>query len=155
MQGIKWGGLLPISNFGSQHYCGVATVRATACKASVPARMTEGQRVSERPCLGRPVATGFLGCSVVTKDSLSLQRWLTLCRDRDFSVMTRSWAVRAFGVATLFWCHNKGVELLGWFCVSTQSLCHDSGVRTGTIEESCRDREFSVVIKKSLSRQSF
>ena len=114
-------------------------------------------------CLGRPVATSFIRCSVVTEDSLSRQRWVTLCRDRDFSVATESWAIRAFGIATQFWCCDKGAELMGWFCVVTQSLCRDSGAWTGAIKESCRDREFfvttyfsraPVATEVSLSRQS-
>ena len=86
---------------------GVVTVGATTCTAGAPACRTEG--------LGRPVATGFLRCFVATEDSLSRQRWLTLCRNRDFSVAKGSWAVRAFSVATQFWCRDKGAELLGWF----------------------------------------
>ena len=55
-----------------------------------------GNYVREQVCLRRPVATGFLRCSVAIKDSLSRQRWPTLCCDRDFSVAIGSWAVRAF-----------------------------------------------------------
>ena len=75
-KGPKWGGLLPISSFGSRHCSGVATIGATECTTGVPARMTEGLRECTRACLGRPVATGFL------EDPLSRQRRLTLCLDR-------------------------------------------------------------------------
>ena len=57
-----------------------------------------------------------------------------------------SWTVRDLGVTTQFWCCDRGAELLGWFCVATQSLCRDIGARTGVTEESYGDREFSVAI---------
>ena len=90
--------------------------RHTCAHDKAPALITEDLRA----CLGRPVATCFLGCSVAIEDSLSRQEWFTLCRDRDFSVPTGSWAVRAFGVTTQFWCCDKGVVLLVWFYVTTQ-----------------------------------
>ena len=71
MQGIKWGGLLLIYSFGSRHYSGVMTLRATVCKAGVPVCTTEGLRVHARACLGRPITTGLLGCSVATESFLS------------------------------------------------------------------------------------
>ena len=43
-------------------------------------------RVRTLGCLGRPVATGLLGCSIATESSLSRQRWFVLCRDRGLSV---------------------------------------------------------------------
>ena len=62
VQVIKWGGLLPISSFGSRHYSGVATGK-TWCVQQKNARA--------RPCLGRPVTTGLLGCFIATESFLS------------------------------------------------------------------------------------
>ena len=136
-------------------------------------RMTEASRA--RGSMSRKlVATGFLRCSIATGDSLSQQRRLLLCRDRDLSVTTKSGAVRALGcintilmlrygncvrdrscVETRFWCCDRVGGLEG------PALGRDNGllVRTnahdqcsacateraaGANEGFCRDREFSI-----------
>ena len=80
VQGIKWGGLLPISSFGSQHCSGVVTGRACHAQQSAcahdrgPARTTKDLRARGGVCLGRSVATGFLGCSVAIERAHSVSR---------------------------------------------------------------------------------
>ena len=71
MQGIKWGGIPLIYSFGSRHYSGVMIIRATVCKAGVPACTTEGLWVHSRASFGRPIAIGLLGCSIVIESFLS------------------------------------------------------------------------------------
>ena len=72
VQVIKFSRQLPISSFGSRHCrqegCGVHERRAYAHDRGTCARA--------QVCLGRPVATGFLGCSVATEmvHSMSRQR---------------------------------------------------------------------------------
>ena len=73
MHRIKWGGLLPISSFGSRHCRGVATVRATACKLGVLAHTTEGLHARAR--------------GVPRKACRDRLPWV-LCRDRGLLVAT-------------------------------------------------------------------
>ena len=56
-----------------------------------------------------------------------------------------------FGVTTQFLCREKG-GLSYWvgFFIAIQSLCRDSGARTGSTKEFCRDREFSVATDSSM-----
>ena len=77
--------------------------RDTTHTTGVPARRTEDPRA--RACLGRPVKTCLLGCSVALKSFLSQQSWLTLCSDRF-------WVAGDFGVATVFWRSDR-VLLVG------------------------------------------
>ena len=130
MQGIKWGGLLPIFSLVSRHCSGVATGGAAACTAGTPTRTTKDLRARARggvpgkPCPDRPP-------------------WV-LYHDRDFSVAT------GFGCSVSR--HNLSVSTRpGLWAVSRQAC---------TIEHPARDREFSVATgftmfsvatKKSLS----
>ena len=43
---------------------------------------------------------------------------------------------------------------MGWFCVATQSLCHDSGAWTGATEESCHDKLHNVFCRDRLLKGS-
>ena len=147
------GGLLPISSPRSRHCRWCRDSRGHGVHNRRPYMQDRGP-VCPCACLGRPVATGFLRCFVAIEDSLSRQRWLTLCRNRDFSVETGSWVVTAFGVATQFWCRDKGAELLGWF-VSRRSFYVVTVGRGQERQKSSVATDFSVFsIEVSLSRQS-
>ena len=105
MHGTKRGGLLPISSFGSRHCRWCRDRNGVVCSIGTPVRTIEDLRARPQACLGRPITTGFLGCFVATEDSLSRQRWLTLCRNRELSIAIRSWVVKAF------WCRDRGAAL--------------------------------------------
>ena len=125
---------------------GVAIVGAMACTTGAPTCRTEGLCARARAWegLSRQASLG----------ALSRQRWLTLCRNRDFSVETGSWVVTAFGVATQFWCRDKGAELLGWF-VSRHNFYVVTVGRGQERQKSSVATDFSVFsIEVSLSRQS-
>ena len=68
-RGPKW--VLPISSLGSRHCSGVVTGGTAACMAGAPTLTTKNLRTRGGACLGRPVTTGLLGCSVATKNFLS------------------------------------------------------------------------------------
>ena len=95
MQGVKWGGLLPISRFGSQHYSGVATGRALcARRARMRARQRQHARATwcwthDRRALSRQEMVDFMSRHGPLCRDMSL--WLqwavmsrqeSLCRDR-------------------------------------------------------------------------
>ena len=70
-KGPKWGGLLPISSFGSWHCSGDTKGGTVACTTGASASMTEDLSARAWACLGRPVVTSLLGCSITTESFLS------------------------------------------------------------------------------------
>ena len=135
VQVIKWGGLLPILSFGSRHCSGVLTGRAWYERQEERTHAS----VTRKACSNRlPLALyRDRGLFVTTEMAHSVLQHRLWCRDRELGS-------KGFRVATQFWCCDKGAELMGWFCVATQSLCRDSGERTGATEKSCRDRLHNV-----------
>ena len=139
-----------------RHCSGVATEGAKECMTGVPAHTIEGP-ARTRVCLGQPITTGLLRCSVATESFLSRQRWLILCHDRELYVRT--------GTGCWVYRHSLDVATKPSEWAVSQQACTQRERQSAqhVMEEFYRYREFSVAtgltmfsiaIEETLSRQA-
>ena len=153
MQGTKWGGLLPISSFGSRHCKWCRNRKSVVFATGVPERTTRRACAHNRPVVLSAASTTAQACLRPSASCTTEE----LCRDRAFSVVI---GVFGFHVATWSRVSRHRFSVVG-VSVSRQGKCCRDKVpkqigRVGSLQRfHCHDREglAPCLDRDSMSRQ--